>query len=430
MGRQGVLRSWLVRTLGLTVLALGGLAGAAQGKVTIYIAYPHSGASEASLKQVIADFNASQGEIEALGQYVPYSQISQEKLQVMVAGGQPPDVALLADLLVAQYAAVDGLIPLDPYLTRDGIRPDEFWPSSWRVGNWQGHHWAMPHTQDARALFINLDHLESAGLDAVHGPRTLDELVSFTRKLTERNHDGTLARLGFAPWVWEGWFYTWGWLFGGDFYDAAAARVTVNEPRLVEAMSWLADFARNVVTPAEASTAADFFQQRMSMVVAGNWTLADIKRNVPDLPFGVVPIPPPAGRGLSTWSGIWTMVIPRGAPHPDAAWEFIKFAVRGRAAVTNAIISSAVPGHIPAAREAVRVLSEEYGRQYETFLELMPYSHERPTMPVGSLMWDKLAEAMNDVIAGRQAPAAALDNANRQIQAALDEAMARWRADH
>lgn len=424
--RIGTMVSALMVTLGVaTALA----PTTALTKTTIYVAYPHSGASEASLKQVIEDFNKSQNAIEAVGQYIPYSQISQEKLQVMVAGGQPPDVALLADLLVAQYAVNDGLIPLDKYLQRDGIRAGDFWPSSWRVGNWQGTHWAMPHTQDARALMVNLDHLEQAGLDPTpRGLATLDDLASYTRKLTTRKSDAGLSRLGFAPWVGEGWFYTWGWLFGGDFYDAATDKVTLTDPRLFEAMEWIGNFARNVVTPVEVATANSFTGQTMSMVVGGNWQLADLKKNHPGLRYSAVPIPPPAGRQLSTWSGIWTMVIPKGAGHPDAAWEFIKFAIRGQGAVTNAVISSAVPGHIAAAREAVGMLAKEYGQQYQTFLDLMPYSHERPTMPVGSELWDRLRDAMNAVVAGNQAPRNALETANRTVQAKLDEVMARWRA--
>lgn len=409
---------------GIVVLSFVILMGAvASAQVTIHVAHPHGSPSSDGLQAVVDVFNERHDDIEVVLDYVPYTNISQEKLQVLVAGGVAPDVVVLADLLIAEWAAVDGLVNLDPYLERDRFGLDQFWPSSAQVVQWQGHTWALPHTQDARAMLYNKDYFAETGLDADRGPQTLEDLTEQHRLLSVRDADGGYSRVGIVPWAAEGWFYTWGWLFGADFYDEENQEVTPAHPKAVKAMEWLQQFA-NEYPPEVVNPRSNLWNGDAAMMAHGVWGLGEWRQAYSDFNLGVAPLPPPQGEGPSTWSGIWTLGISSASDFPDAAWEFIKFATGAEGEEIFVTTATNIAANKEAAFNSLDVLTETYGRYFETFLNLMPYSHNRPTMPAGSVYWNELAAAMNRVINEGAIPREALLDAGRKTQQALDEVLA------
>lgn len=408
----------MARIVLLIVLLL--LSAPASAQVVIRIAHPHGPPSSDGLQAVVDRFNELHDDIEAVLEYVPYTNISQDTLQVRVAGGVAPDVVVLADLIIAEWAVVGGLVDLQPYMERDNFRLDQFWPSSAQVVQWMGKVWALPHTQDARALFFNKDYLFEMGLDGEKGPRDLDQLVEYHRLLSRLSPDGTYERVGIVPWHGEGWFYTWGWLFGADFFDEANQVVTPDHPKALEAMHWLHQFAQQY-PPQMIDPLADLWSGKSSMMVHGVWGLGEWRQAFPDFNLGVAPLPPPIGEGPSTWSGIWTFGISTQSQHPDEAWEFIKFAAGAEGQEIYVTTATNIAANREAAFNSMDVLIERYGRYFETFLELMPYSHNRPTMPAGSVYWNELDKAMRNVVNNRATPEAALQEAKRVTQQALDQ---------
>ena len=70
-------------------------------------------------------------------EYVPGG-TTQDELAVRVAAGAAPDVIVLADLVLAEWAGSGALVQLDPYMERDGFSMDQFWPSSTAAVTWLG----------------------------------------------------------------------------------------------------------------------------------------------------------------------------------------------------------------------------------------------------------------------------------------------------
>lgn len=414
----------LILCAGILMFTIISMTSISLAKVIITVAYPHPPGTPygEALEAVIKSFNSSQSEIQAKGMFIPYENIAQSKLLVMAAGGAPPDVALVADLLIAEYAVGNVIIPLQPFIDRDKVSPQDYWPSSWGVCNWEGKQWAMPHTQDCRGLDINTARFEEAGISKV--PETLEDFAVAMMKLTKQGPDRKYSHIGFIPWAGEGlWFYTWGWHFGGDFYDRTSRKVTANHPKNIEAMSWLLNYSLKVIpydTPYTLWT--DLYSGRLATIIDGNWNFTYHKNSAPDVDLDFVPIPPKRGEKLSTWSGIWTMVIPKGTKHPDAAWEFIRYAT----GIEGSLVYAKY-GEIMANRVAVEKMLPEYlkmhGSKFKTVVQLMPYSHARPTMPVGSFYWDQLVAAVRQVMSGKVPPREALDQVTKTVQAKLDKAL-------
>ena len=102
---------------------------------------------------------------------------------------------------------------------------------------------AYPERVDDRALFYNKDLLKRGGFVDAQGearpPQTWDELSEMAVKLTERNANGAITRLGFAPNYGNAWLYLYAWMKGGEFMSADRRRVTLNTPPVVQALEWM-----------------------------------------------------------------------------------------------------------------------------------------------------------------------------------------------
>ncbi len=405
----------------LALLLVLALSTVSMAQVTISVSHPHGPPSSDALQMVVDRFNELYSDIQVVLEHVPGG-TTQDELAVRVTAGVAPDVIVLADLVLVEWAGSGALVQLDPYMERDGFSMDQFWPSSTAAVTWLGKTWALPHTQDARALFVNKDDFAEAGLDD-RGPRVLADLEAYHRTLTRRTADGTFEHVGIVPWTIQGWFYTWGWLFGAEFIDPTGTKVTPDHPKAVEAMEWLQEFSLRY-PPAQIDGLASMWNGTSSMMVHGVWGLGEWKQNFGHVNLGVVPLPPPEGAGPSTWSGIWTMAITSASQHKEEAWEFLKFAasVEGQQMYVEAAAN--IAANSEAAFASLDVLSDVFGDDLRVFLDLMPYSRSRPTMPAGGVYWNELHRAMTSVINQQATPQAALEEARRVTQQALDEFMA------
>ncbi|MFX9093362.1 extracellular solute-binding protein, partial [Acinetobacter baumannii] len=64
------------------------------------------------------------------------------------------------------------------------------------------------------------------------------------------------------------------------------------------------------------------------MKIDGDWAVGGLARYAPDLDYGVAPPPLPddrSGSSIVTWSGGWSLAIPRGARNVEGAWRWITF---------------------------------------------------------------------------------------------------------
>ena len=127
-------------------------------------------------------------------------------------------------------------IPYRPVPNRRRDRQERHYPFAWNEAGYRGRLYALPFQTGIRGLYANVAHLREAGLRPDQPPRTMTELDQLAVRLSQQSGDG-FSRLGFRPWAGNSHFYTWGWLFGGEFFDDRANRCTANHPKNVEAMT-------------------------------------------------------------------------------------------------------------------------------------------------------------------------------------------------
>ena len=213
-------------------------------KVTFWTT--HTEPDLSGLQKIVDNFNSENSDVQAELVQVVGDETDTTKLMTAVRGGTGPDVYMLDRFIVAQRAAEGVLQDLSEFMGGEDFS-EIYIPFAWAEANFQGKPYALPFDTDARALFYNKGMLQEAGidpaeLDVANGPITLDRLAEIANQLNETDQDGNFSQMGFAPYTHQAWHYTYGFAFGGTFFDEAACEVTPDEAGVVAGHQWLYDY--------------------------------------------------------------------------------------------------------------------------------------------------------------------------------------------
>ncbi|HRU32124.1 MAG TPA: extracellular solute-binding protein, partial [bacterium] len=267
------------------VLVLSSLT-LAFGKTTLTFWHTITGEPyKSSIQHIVDEFNKQNPDIEVKATVVASSAVTDvSKLLTAVAGGVGPDVYYVDRFTVAQRAVAGVLEPLDSLTTADEIAQlkKAYLPFALDEASWDGKIWALPFDTDTRALYYRRDHFREVGLSGP--PKTIAELDTYAEKLTKKDPSGRFLRIGFVPWLSQGWHYTWGWAFGGEFYNPKTKKLTITDPNIVKSFEWQKSYADKYgiaaiqsFSSAFGSEAQDpFIMGMISMKVDGDWTLSGL----------------------------------------------------------------------------------------------------------------------------------------------------------
>lgn len=347
------------------------------------------------------------------------------RLMTRVAGGVSPDVTLVDGMMVPQYAHAGLLMPLDKYIEAYGVKEEDFIPAAWRQTQWLGRQYALTlHVDPNFPLVWNKALFAMAGLDAERGPETLAAYEESFRKLTRLEND-RLVQFGHRLWdVYGGanTIYTWGWIFGGDFYDAETMRITAADPRNVEALEFIRSYYERYqpyLTPEIEFPAG---MEAMRFATAG--AVQRWRELHPDVEIGAsfMPYHEQSGSPNPSWIGGHAIGILPDAPNPDLAWEFIHFIT---ATEEGTLAFASASGTIPAYLRSPAHQAFLEDPITTVYLEIAQQARNvRPAVPVIADYGVYLDQAFHDVLNGVQQPVDALAFVQRQIQMQLDEVLA------
>jgi len=266
-------------------------------------------------------------------QHIPFGPQYIQKIMASMAAGRPPD-CLHASIIWANDLYERGVLSdLRPFVECTPEMSDQVWlPAALRYGRDKDYIYGIPIEHDASCIVYNLDIFREAGIST--DPfvfETWEDLRQAAIKMTKRDSEGRVTRAGFMvtgsdlssclPWMYAD---------GGSFYTPDLRHSAFNAPPMEEAMQFLQDLQyRDRVSFPIATEGQDFqyfLQGKVAMFLNGTWLGHIIEEQVPGFPFGLMSFPRgPHGteRGGMTWTNL--MCIPKGAKHPELAWEFIKY---------------------------------------------------------------------------------------------------------
>src|SRR5687768_3767210 len=422
-------RELLAGTAGLG--ALSGCVGS-RGRFdrnTLTVWHSWGGVMGPRIQKVLAAYRRSHPDVTVRDVFARNDLSSNQKFFTSVAAGTPPDVTFVDGPQVASWAEWGALEPLTQRVETNGIRPEDYFPPTWRQTIYRDQVWALTYCADPNFAFVwNKALFKKVGLNPDKPPETIDELTEMAHRLTVIE-GSVVKRMGLIPWEQYGpanSIFTWGWAFGGDFYDYETRMITADHPKVVAALEWMASFARRY-DPSRIQSMREglggeqdpFYIDQLVMRCRHIAGINDVARYAPKLDYGITFIPAPRdGEAHSSWVGGWCMAIPKGCRNPDRAWDFIRWfchSEEGTALVGREQLLLPGMRRSPFFREALKK------RNYAQFVRILEESrHQRPVMPAQALYMREMQRAVESVVYGRKTPARALADAKSNTQSELD----------
>lgn len=355
------------------------------------------------------------------------------KVLAAVTAGNPPDLWQWWDPTYVQpYCSSGAILDLSQYADRDQLDMSQFSPYWISNLQYQGRLCALPYLADAYGLYYNETLLKKGGFSGP--PKTLSELLAMAKKLTQYNPDGSIKVAGFVPLF--GWHAngaaTFGQAFDAGWLDDSGKSALASDPRWAEMFRWQKSFVDSfgydklqtfVSGSAEEFSASNDFQiGRVAMMLDGEWRVAFIAREHPELKYGTAPFPVADDQPQLYGSGYIvtnTFTIPRGAEHPYEAWLLAKFLSTDTQSLVS--LGNALK-NIPDTQQALNDPTMTSDPHFETFLNIYqnPDSSFPPTTSAGAAwqgLVDDLAQKwqagkVSDLSAGLQQTA---EQINRQL---------------
>ncbi len=254
--------------------------------------------------------------------------------------------------------------------------------------------------------YYNNTMISEAGLKAPNPSWHLADFEQITRKLNaDKNGDNKIDRYGFAMANLhrEHWFYRHGVpLFNADDTDAIP---DVN--KAAELFAYMQNLVQlGSLAPVQVGDRVTFYKgNTVAIIDEGPWALSVIHDNA-SFDFGIVPIP--QGNEKATLLFLDGNAIPVGAPHPEAAWKFLKFLSSPEIAPMW-VKTKGAPSTV---RSAASAYYKMYGDipGVEAVLDAITYGRTLPTAISYDLVRSKLNTVLINVLAMKISP----------IQAAMD----------
>jgi multiple sugar transport system substrate-binding protein len=391
-----------VRALATTGLAAGAIAIAGCGgsgstetsaipafdasqKVTITYWVPFTGGELNFVRDVVKGFETAYPNVKVN----VVGNINDEKIIAAAHSGNVPDAALSFTTDNTGVFCRDGtFLDLGPTIKREGIDLSNFPEAQRHYTEYKGTRCVLPAMADVYGLYYNKALLEKAGISGP--PKTITELTADAKKLTVRSGNG-FTTVGFTPYI--GFYENSGAHFApswaAQWQQSDGKSAVASDPGWAEMAEWvkqLVDFyGHSQLVRFQAGAGGEFtssnaFQTgKVAMALDGEWRTALIKEEVPTLQYGTAPLPVADAKPELYGGGYTTgniTGIPKGSPHPAAAWQLIKYlATNVQPQVELAKDLGNVPTWIPALEKVKTTASP----QFQTFLNVFSNPHTTTT---------------------------------------------------
>jgi multiple sugar transport system substrate-binding protein len=228
--------------------------------------------------------------------------------------------------------------------------------------------------------------------------------------------------------------------FGGMLYDDASGKVTANDPKNVEAFTFLKDFWQGMGDIDQLTA----FAQRPGQLEAGNpfatgqsvhvfdgfWYYEAIDQYAPDMSYGVGYWPTPNGteEEKKNWMiGGWQYSLPKGIPNADESWKFMRYMFVDNSAKMGCDTLNG-PCVVAQFQDWITCLQGKMGPDNRMAPYLKVFTEQAqvatkyfPIIENQAFYGDELTRVFDLMIRDQLEPQAALDEVTTSVQADLDK---------
>jgi multiple sugar transport system substrate-binding protein len=396
------------------VLRLGDRAAAGPTKTTNLTLWAGWSASTHELKvfkSVVAEYDRKHPNVTVK----VVGDINDTKIVQAIRTGNVPDiVSSFNSYNVGNYCGSGGWIDLSPLLQQSHIDPNIFPKATRYYTQFGGKRCALPLLADTYGLYYNKSLFAKAGIKSP--PKTWDELAKDAKKLTKRGKSGKITVAGFDPLIGfyenvpERYIVTYGsakWLDGAGHSVLAKnsgwSRWAKWQKSLVDwyGYSKLVSFQTSLGDEFSASNA--FEKGKVAMNLDGEWRVAFIADEHPELKYGTAPLPVDSAHKELYGAGYinGTIIgIPRGVKHKSEAWDLVKYLTTNThalAQLTNGL------RNVPTTKQSLKSKEIKPDAHFATFLKIFanPHSDTSPITASGVSYTDAVSNFFQKWQAGK-----------------------------
>jgi multiple sugar transport system substrate-binding protein len=292
---------------------------------------------------------------------------------------------------------------------------------------------ALPLLADVYGFYYNKALFKQAGL--TRPPKTLSELKSYAKKLTKRNADGSLKVVGYDP-VFGFYQNTAGAyqpLVGAKYFEGGKSSLS-KDPAWARLLRWqkgLVDYygysklVRWQTGAGDEFSASHAFETgKLAMMMDGEWRVAFIAAEHPNLNYATAPMPVgdlhPELYGAGYVNG--TIIgIPKRGGNREQAWQLVKYLTTNDHAL--ATFSNGIR-NVPSTRSSSQSKELKPDRNFATFTRVFtnPKSATIPITSIGAAHLDAFQSFLAKWQAGKVKDlAGGLRDVDKQIDGKLKQ---------
>ncbi len=402
-------------------------------KLTIWVGWS-AGHELKEFKKVVAEYDQKKQDVEVK----VVGGINDDKILAALRAGNAPDVvSSFSSQNVGIYCPSGGWIDLAPYLKRDKIDVNIFPAASRYYTQYKGKRCALPLLADSYGFYYNTTLFKKAGL--TRPPKTFAELTTYAKKLTKRNANGSLKVVGYDPnplfYHGGGGISTYGTLIGATYFDKSGKSNLSHDPGWARLLRWQKDLidyygydklVRWQTGAGDEFSASHAFENgKLAMMLDGEWRVAFIKNEHPELRYATAPMPVDGAHPELYGSGYinGTIIgIPKSGGHRDQAWDLVKYLTTNDHALAK--FSNGIR-NVPSTKSSSRSPELVPDRHFATFLKIFTHA-KSSTVPITPIGADHLQTLSNFIAKWYSGKAkdlqAGLSNVDKSIDAKIKQA--------
>jgi len=290
------------------------------------------------VQKLLPDFEQENPSIRVNVQMIPWT-AAQEKLITAYASDNLPDLFQLGNTWVPQFAALQALEKLDPWVQNSGsIKPEFYFTGIWNTNVIDNTLYGIPWYIDTRVLFYRSDVLAQAGF--LSPPRTWNELYELSQRIKKNAQKEQYAI--FLPTNEWAPFVIFALQAGSKILRDDDCYGDFTSAEFKRAFTFLIRFHQEKLAPIGISQVTNVYQafadQFFVMYLSGPWNINEFKKWMKgDLAdkwmTAALPGPDEKTPGVSLAGGS-SLVMNRKGKYKNETWKLIEYLSRPKIQTT------------------------------------------------------------------------------------------------
>jgi multiple sugar transport system substrate-binding protein len=381
------------------------------------------------ISTLLPEFEKANPDIRVDMQQIPNT-AAHEKLLTAFAADTLPDICQLGNTWISEFAALNALTPLEPYVQRSAeVKQDDYFPGIWETNVIEGKLVGIPWYVDTRLLYYRKDILRDAGVKLPIN--TWDQWNTAMAQI--KAHVGPERYAILMPLNEFEQQLSLGLQQDDPLLRDHDNRGNFQSPGFRDALAFYANMFDKQWAPKMSETQIsnvwdEFFNGFYAFYFSGPWNIREFRKRAPESlkdQWGTMPLPGPHGPGAGIAGGS-SLVLFQRSQHKDAAWKLVEFL--SRPDVQQRF--HAMIGDLPPRRSTWRTPELEGDPLARAFADQL--ERVKPTPKV--LEWERIVQEMRlvteRVVRGGESQDAALADLDKRVDQILGKRRWMYERDH